>query len=84
MNDEVHLTDESLEKRIKLGLIPREELRARSEYYWSLIQDNRPIEINGVYGCPVCSSKLSKDNRLVRGKGYIVCDYCVNFIEGYD
>lgn len=71
----------SLEKRISLGIISIPEIRDNAIHYYTKLKGNEPFEINGEYGCPVCLSKLSKSNRLVRENGYIVCDYCVTYVE---
>ena len=74
-------TDTSLEERIARGEISRQELRDRAVEYYSVTPNTTPFEADGEFGCPVCLSRLDRNNRLVREDGYIVCDYCVNFVE---
>jgi hypothetical protein len=76
-------THEPLENRIATGQITVAELRERSLQMWSLTEDSKPFKWAGEFGCPVCFSILSEDNKLVRKNNYVVCDYCVNFVEGY-
>lgn len=77
----MEFSDISLKKRISLGTVNVRDMRDRAVDYYLKLKGDEPLEINGEYGCPVCLSRLSKNNRLVRENGYIVCDYCVTYIE---
>ena len=83
MKHTVVLTDIPLEERVNMGIITRKELQLRAKSYWETMNNELPMIVNGSYGCPICYSKLDKHNRLVRENGYTVCDYCVNYVEGY-
>lgn len=74
------LYDEPLEERINLRTVAVDELRTRAINVFNTYKDNLPMQVGDEFGCPVCLSKLSKENRLVRENGYIMCDYCVNYV----
>lgn len=83
MKNNIELTDIPIEVRVNTGIVTRKELKLRAKRYWETVNNDLPMIVNGRYGCPICYSKLDKHNRLVREKGYTVCDYCVNYVEGY-
>ena len=78
---EFYLTEIALQERIAKGSITKIELAHRAKKYFHIIEGNVPIKVNGKFGCPVCLSILSQGNNLVREDGYIVCDYCVPYVE---
>lgn len=82
MNETATFFDEPLEERVKRNNITVEQMRLRAINIYDTKKDDLPLQIGDAYGCPVCYSKLSSKNRLVREAGYIVCDYCVNYVEG--
>jgi hypothetical protein len=84
MNKEQRFTNEALEKRIERGEVTLAELRSRAELVWEETVNDLPHEVAGELGCPVCLSRLPYGSRLVRNPGYIVCDYCVNYVEDYE
>jgi hypothetical protein len=80
---ETFFYDSPLEDRIAAGIITRMELQERARSFYSETESDLPL-FNGIeYGCPICYSLLSIESRLVRESGYVVCDYCVNFVEDY-
>jgi hypothetical protein len=83
MNNTITLTDIPLFTRIQEGDVTKKELYERAVLNWNNINNNMPINIAGEYGCPVCYSKMHKDNRLVVENGYVVCDYCVVYVEEF-
>ncbi len=83
MKDNPLLTDIPLDFRIKDGSITAEILYQRSLSVWNQGANTKPIQIEGEYGCPICYSKMDKHNRLVVENGYVVCDYCVYYVENY-
>lgn len=83
MENNIILSNIPLDERINNDIVTREELKIRAKLYWETVNSILPVFIDNSYGCPICYSKLDKHNRLVREKGYTVCDYCVNYVEGY-
>ena len=73
--------DEPLVERISRGVITVDEIRKRAISIFETTDNNMPMQIDDEFGCPVCFSIMSNENRLVRENGYIVCDYCVNYVE---
>jgi hypothetical protein len=79
----ISFSDESLEERVKRNEITVKEMWSRATNLFSTKFDTLPLQVGDDFGCPVCHSKLSSNNRLVREAGYIVCDYCVHYVESY-
>lgn len=82
--NQYEFTQESVENRLACGKLTTDELRQRAYEYWSVNVSSCPARCGEKCGCPVCLSELAPVNRLfVSPNGYVACDYCVNYVEGY-
>ena len=82
MKDFNKISDIPLDIRIKNGHVTVGELKVRADILGKQMKTDDLIEIEGVFGCPICFSEIPEGCSLVTTEfGNKVCDYCVPYIE---